>query len=221
VDAPTIVHTNNVKIWEIDDNNNNIMSIASIPPANNPNPLVLSDTLVDDNTNKNNNKLSNNNKSSNNHSLQGDNLETQEEIGVDAPEENPTEGQDQGVHRSRCKQKGTTGKYADYGLMMNAPWQARGSQHQATIPDSLMFFSVEDLSNAKPVAEEDQEEWALGVACVHYSMRAGIKKFREKGKAGVTKERSPKYMSWTYSNQSQGNRRARRREQRNLHLSCS
>jgi hypothetical protein len=30
-----------------------------------------------------------------------------------------------------------------------------------------MLFSAEDLRDAKPVAEEDQEEWALGVALVH------------------------------------------------------
>jgi hypothetical protein len=42
--------------------------------------------------------------------------------------------------------------------------------------------------NAKPVSEEDRKEFALGVALVHYSMNAGIKKFKAKGKAGVTKE---------------------------------
>jgi hypothetical protein len=30
-----------------------------------------------------------------------------------------------------------------------------------------MFISAEDLSNAKPVAEKYQKEWALGVALVH------------------------------------------------------
>jgi hypothetical protein len=52
-----------------------------------------------------------------------------------------------------------------------------------------MLFSAEDLSkNAKPVVEEDLDEWALDVALVHYSMGAGIKKFWERGEAGVTKE---------------------------------
>jgi hypothetical protein len=51
-----------------------------------------------------------------------------------------------------------------------------------------MPFSAKDLSNAKLVVEEDQEKWALGVALVHYSMGAEIKKFWERGKAGVTKE---------------------------------
>ena len=51
-----------------------------------------------------------------------------------------------------------------------------------------MFFLAKDLSNAKPVLEEDREEWALGVALVHYSMGVGMKKFWERGKAGVRKE---------------------------------
>jgi hypothetical protein len=38
------------------------------------------------------------------------------------------------------------------------------------------------------VPEEDRDEWALGVALVHYSINAGLKKFKEKGKAGISKE---------------------------------
>ncbi len=51
-----------------------------------------------------------------------------------------------------------------------------------------MFFLVDDLSNAKPISEEDREEYALGIALMHYSMGDGIKKFKERGEAGVTKE---------------------------------
>jgi hypothetical protein len=51
-----------------------------------------------------------------------------------------------------------------------------------------MFFLAEDLSKAKPIPEEDRLEWALGVALVHYSMMAGIKKFQNRGEAGVSKE---------------------------------
>jgi hypothetical protein len=64
----------------------------------------------------------------------------------------------------------------------------RGGKRRATICNGLMFFSAEDLSDTKPVPEEDREEWALGVALAHYSMGVGIKKFQESGKAGVTKE---------------------------------
>ena len=45
------------------------MSIATIPPANNPNPLILPDTL--DNDDNADDEPSNNDKSSNDNSLQG------------------------------------------------------------------------------------------------------------------------------------------------------
>jgi hypothetical protein len=80
-----------------------------------------------------------------------------------------------------------TAKYTDYALMMNAR-QAKGGQSQATICNGLMYFLVEDLCNAKPIPEDNRLEWALGVALIHYSMRAGIKKFQDKDEAGVSKE---------------------------------
>jgi hypothetical protein len=64
----------------------------------------------------------------------------------------------------------------------------RGGQRRALIRDGYVFFSSDNLSNAKPIPEKGREEFALGVALVHYSMNAGIKKFKEKGEAGVTKE---------------------------------
>ena len=64
----------------------------------------------------------------------------------------------------------------------------RGGQRRALIQNGCVFFSSDDLSDAKPVPEEDREEFALGVALVHYSMNAGLKKFKDKGEAGVTKE---------------------------------
>jgi hypothetical protein len=72
--------------------------------------------------------------------------------------------------------------------MINEQQQVRGGKRRATICNGLVFFLAEDCSNAKLVAEKDREEWALGVALAHYSMRAGIKKFLERGKAGVKKE---------------------------------
>ena len=36
---------------------------------------------------------------------------------------------------------------------------------------------AEDLSNAMPIPEDNRLEWVLGIALVHYSMKAGIKKF--------------------------------------------
>jgi hypothetical protein len=63
-----------------------------------------------------------------------------------------------------------------------------GGQRRALICDGCVFFSYNNLSDAKPIPEEDREEFTLRVALVHYSMNAGIKKFKAKGKAGVTKE---------------------------------
>jgi hypothetical protein len=64
----------------------------------------------------------------------------------------------------------------------------RGGHRRALIRDGCVFFSSDDLSDAKPIPEEDREEFALGVALVHYSMNAGIKKFKAEVKEGVTKE---------------------------------
>jgi hypothetical protein len=64
----------------------------------------------------------------------------------------------------------------------------RGGPRWPLIRDGCISFSAEDLSNAKTIPEEDREEFALGVALVHDSMNAGIKKFKAKGEAGVTKE---------------------------------
>jgi hypothetical protein len=72
--------------------------------------------------------------------------------------------------------------------MMAARWMAQGGQHRAIIRDGICCFSAEDLHRAKPIPEEDREEYALGVALVQYSIGARIKKFQEQGKAGVSKE---------------------------------
>jgi hypothetical protein len=84
--------------------------------------------------------------------------------------------------------KGITKKYADYSLLMAARQARREGERWALIRYGCVFFSSDDLSNAKPIPEEDREEFALEVALVHYSMNAGIKKFKAKGEAGVTKE---------------------------------
>jgi hypothetical protein len=57
VDAPMIIRANNNKINVINDDNNGILSIATIPANNNHVPLILpntsdSDTLVDEDQNK-------------------------------------------------------------------------------------------------------------------------------------------------------------------------
>ncbi len=97
VDAPTILHPNNNEINEIDDNNNGIMSITTIPPGNSPNPLVLPDTSDDNNADANYGKSSKNDKSSDDKSNNNKDLGTQGEIAVDESAEDPTQSQDQGV----------------------------------------------------------------------------------------------------------------------------
>jgi hypothetical protein len=62
---------------------------------------------------------------------------------------------------------------------MAARQASRGGQHWALIHYRCVFFSS---------PEEDREEFTLGVALVHCSMKASIKTFKAKGKAGVTKE---------------------------------
>jgi hypothetical protein len=161
------------------------MSITTITPAKDPNPLVLPDTSDDNDAD---NESSKDDKSSNDKSSNDDDPGTQGEIAADKPAENPTESEDQGVRPSKCKNKGRTGKYKDYSLMMNKQWKVRGGKRLATIRNGLMFFLAEYLSDAKPVVEEVRDEWALGVVLAHYFMGAGIKKFRERGKAGVTKD---------------------------------
>jgi hypothetical protein len=103
-------------------------------------------------------------------------------------EDQTEEQQESGVRRSRRNNRGTNKKYADYTLMMNAWKQARGGAKRAIIRDGFTFFSAEDLSDAKHVPEEDRDGWVLGVALVHCSMNAALKKFKEKGEAGVSKE---------------------------------
>ena len=52
----------------------------------------------------------------------------------------------------------------------------------------MFFFGNDDLSDSKPIPIEDREEWALGVMLTQYSIGAGLRKFKQKGEAGVTKE---------------------------------
>jgi hypothetical protein len=178
VDALIIICANNNKINKINDDNDGILSIATIPVNNNHNPFILPNTSDPDTLdNKDQNKDEENKDDSiDEDSSQGDGQE------VDKPEEGSTDNQDQGLRRSKRNNKGMTAKYADHGLMMNARG-AKGGQSLATICGSLMFFLAEDLSNVKPIPEDDRLEWVLGIALVHYSMKAGIKKFQDQGQS--------------------------------------
>jgi hypothetical protein len=91
----------------------------------------------------------------------------------------------QGVQKSGRAGRGTTSRYKDYELLTN---MRRKSSCRATIKDGEMCFSAQDVEDAEPVAEEDCNEFALGVALSTYGLGAGIKKFGEKGLASVRKE---------------------------------
>ena len=52
----------------------------------------------------------------------------------------------------------------------------------------MMFFLGDCLNDAKPVQIKDQLDWIQGVALAQHSIMAGLKKLKEKGEAGVTKE---------------------------------
>ncbi len=90
-----------------------------------------------------------------------------------------------GVQKSGRAGRGTTSRYKDYELLTN---MRRKSACRATIKDSVMCFLAQDVEDAEPVAEEDCDEFALGVALSTYGLGAGIKKFGEKGLASVRKE---------------------------------
>ncbi len=53
----------------------------------------------------------------------------------------------------------------------------------------MCLFTEESLRDAKPIPIEDREMYNLGVALTTYSIGAGIKRFKEHGEAGVTKDR--------------------------------
>ncbi len=91
----------------------------------------------------------------------------------------------QGVRKSRRSGRGTTSRYKDYELLTD---MRQKSACRATIRDGVMCFLAQDVEDAEPMAEEDCDEFALGVALSTYGLGAGIKKFGEKGLTSVRKE---------------------------------
>ena len=182
VDAPTIVHANMNEIEETGDNDDDIIAVADIPAQAAQDPITVQDTsdeADDDEDNDHDDEADDD---------EDNDQDVESDDGSDGDEAPGIEDEVSGVRQSKRINKGMTNRFANYGLMMNARRIARGGQRRATIRDGLMLFSADDLSDAKPVPEEDREEYALGIALVHYSMGAGMKKFKERGEAGVTKE---------------------------------
>jgi hypothetical protein len=167
------------------------MAVDNIPQQPHHAPIVINDTNDDDKgsdgkpadaPNGNNNHYNDDDKESMVNSLE----EGDEDVPANKHE--PDKDSNQGVRRLRHKGRGVMKKYANYSLLMAARQNTRGEPRWALICDGCIFFLTDKLSNTKPIPEEYREEYTLGVVLVHYSMNAGIKKFKDKGKAGVTKE---------------------------------
>jgi hypothetical protein len=184
--AASIVHANADEIdnYDIDDDDS-IIAVEVIPQQPPHAPLIVNDTEDDNNNNDDDDATGSGDDNDNvdvkededyNDSLdKDDNNEPATEI--DAQEGNESDG-DQGVQRLRRRGKGTSTKYADYSLLMASRQARRGGQRRALICNGCVFFSSDDLSDTKPIPVEDREKFALGVALVHYSMNAGIKKYK-------------------------------------------
>ncbi len=157
-------------------------------------PLIVNNT--DDNDiagsdDKNKDAESHNNDGSNDdnndgNSLGKDNDNKTADLAAATNVDNNKSGSNQGMRRSQRRGKGVTKKYANYSLLMAARQVKRGGLRWAHIRYGCIFFSADNLSNAKSIPKEDREEFALGVALVHYSMNACIKTFKAKGKVGAT-----------------------------------
>jgi hypothetical protein len=186
VAAHAIIHAKNGEINSNNgkDDNNGIIAINNAPvPQMAQDPLVLPDLSEDKSDNNSNN--SNDGKEDDNYAPFIDNAVVKQAESGDNEDE---EQENQGVCRSRRRNKGVNCQYKNYTLMMLGRRVVQGGQRRTTIRNGVCFFLAEDLSNAKPVPEADREEYALGVALVTYGIGPGIKKFQERGEAGVTKE---------------------------------
>ncbi len=127
VDAPTIIHANINEIDKTDDDNDGIRSVANIPAQANQDPFIVPDTSDKDNGEDNNNDKEGNDDNDNNTPQEYD---TENESGGESEgDEAPgVEDKAPGVRRSKCKNKGVTNRFDNYGLMINAQRRARGGQ---------------------------------------------------------------------------------------------
>jgi hypothetical protein len=195
VDACTI-HANPDKIDDIgNENNDNIIYVGDIDPNQLPaqNLIVMPD-LTDDNHNNNedvqldNDDLSNDD--DNDDYDKDDNANQDHAVHFnDKPSQEDGKAEDQGVRRSRCKNRGVTDKYADYTLLIAVCCKECNSKRYLIIHNGVCFLFLDNsLSNTKPIPEKDRYKYALGVDLVTYLIGVGIKKFQEQREAGVRKE---------------------------------
>ena len=186
VAAALIIHANKDELDDYDfDDDDGIIAIGDIPQQPPHAPLVVNDTAnnndaaeSDDNDGDDNNDV--NEDEDNNDSLDEDDKDKLA-AATDAQEGKKSHG-NQGVRRSRHREKGTSKKYANNSLLMAARRARRGGQRWALIRDGCVFFSSDDLSDTKPIPEEDRKEFALRAALVPYSMNAGIKSLKRRAK---------------------------------------
>jgi hypothetical protein len=155
--AAPIVHANADELddYEIDDDDSIIAVGEDIPQQPPHAPLVVNDTDNDDDAAGSGDDEDNDDDDvdvgeDENDSLDEDDDEELVAAATDAREGNESGG-DQGVRRSRRRGKGTNKKYADYSLLMAARQARRGGQRRALLRDGCVFFSSDDLSDAKPI----------------------------------------------------------------------
>jgi hypothetical protein len=120
-----------------------------------------------------------------------DDLGNPDDVYDDANPANNTANPPPIVKGLRCStrvNRGQTTCYDHYGLLMHACRAAQGKRQRAIIKDGFVLFSNDVLSDATPIPVEDRDEYALGTILQQYSIGAGLKKFKERGEAGVTKE---------------------------------
>jgi hypothetical protein len=176
---------------------NYIITVADIKQGRVPQlqPIAkINNTDNNSNTanNANNSSHDNDNNSSNNNddSIRDDNESIKTSV-INSDQDNQNDDKNNnknknnnttGVCRFKCKNKGKTDSFSNYGLFMAARHRARAGPHRATIQDGAMFFSAADPSNAKPLSVKDCKEWVLGVALAQYSMGASIINSKRKGK---------------------------------------
>jgi hypothetical protein len=124
VDTPTVIHANANEIDNTDDNDDGILSIATIPQCQNKlHPLIVHDSSDkeqaegDDNDE---NEEDDDNDEDDDDEPMIDHAADNADKGVAEAEDQTEEQQESGVRRSRRNNRGTNKKYADYTLMMNA-----------------------------------------------------------------------------------------------------
>ena len=131
MDTSTIIHTNANEIDDADDNDDGILSIATIPQGqNNLHPLILHNSSDEEQAKgdeDDEDKEDNDDDKDDDDKAMVDHTAENAAKSMVETEDQTEEQQESGVHRSRRNNRGTNKKYADCTLMMNTWKQARGA----------------------------------------------------------------------------------------------